>query len=174
MPDPSVNWNYDGEMLSGNVVTIDSAGLDDAGVYTCESRNLAGSDYKSTVIRVFNRTILEQTEDTFQQKQIGEQLTLTCKYSIDSNLESSFSVLWTLNGKEIIDEDMIVTSETEAVLTVTDLKEDQFGNYSCVVNTDLQEESLFWNIEKVSPATILNEMTDRLVLEGTVLKLDCD
>ena len=36
-------------------MTIDSARLDDAGVYSCVATNFAGSDYKSTVIRVFNR-----------------------------------------------------------------------------------------------------------------------
>ena len=189
-PDPTMIWLYNGTFLSSEaVVQYPTPEIANSGVYTCYADNLAGSEYSSVVVNVFNSTVIQiedipdedlgagqiKVEPDHVQVQPGHSLTLHASYSVDLRLLSTTSVEWFHNNQKLESDGVIIESLYGlSKLQIPNVQEDNYGNYSCVVKTDLEEMSVEWIVEKVSMPKIVSDLSDRLVLQGTLLKMECD
>ena len=187
-PDPSVTWQLNETRLDGlKVVEHEYSTLGHSGHYTCYADNLAGTEYKSVFVKVYNATVIQIKDDDINQPghlkihpghlqvEPGHDLSMQCSYDVDTRLIDLTTVNWFHNGQRIESDNNVIESVYGlSKLQVTNMQDENYGNYSCTVNTDLQESSVTWTVDKVSMPKIVSDLPDKLVLQGTLLRLQCD
>ncbi|XP_062854783.1 hemicentin-1 [Trichomycterus rosablanca] len=160
VPPPTVRWLKDGRPLQenratlhrdGQILTISSAQVDDAGVYTCVASNAAGEDGRSHLIHVqLPPTLLGSSDVRTLSVPIKGHVTLECQADSDPPPEFQWykdDVKLQLGGR-------IQSIARGQFLEIGDVRMGDGGRYSCVVSNMAGSTNLQFNIQIIAPPVI--------------------
>ncbi|XP_052435680.1 neuronal cell adhesion molecule isoform X4 [Carassius gibelio] len=166
-PLPKITWFKNGQsVLDGdlyiihknNTLEINVARPVHSGKYTCIASNSLGNKENHVYLEVKEPTrILRQPEyKVVQRNSVAE---FECKVKHDPTLIPS--MIWLKDNMELPDDSRFEVGSDS--LTIRDVREDDEGNYTCIRNTTLDQDSasaMLTVVEQPDPPTDL-ELTDQ-------------
>uniref|UniRef100_A0A9J2P3B1 Uncharacterized protein n=1 Tax=Ascaris lumbricoides TaxID=6252 RepID=A0A9J2P3B1_ASCLU len=157
-PTPKVSWSKQNEKMPTSAISKDGqlrlkhVTLADSGIYECTASNNVGADAHDTIeVRVQSRQLgthepsapWVDSEYTYLPIRLDHDVNISCKY----NAEPAPQVDWLYNAFTInfSDEKFKGTVQygarrenySESILAIKNIKEDNFGDYSCRVSNNL-------------------------------------
>uniref|UniRef100_A0A671MTN4 Neuronal cell adhesion molecule-like n=1 Tax=Sinocyclocheilus anshuiensis TaxID=1608454 RepID=A0A671MTN4_9TELE len=166
-PLPKITWFKDGQSVvdgdlyiihKNNTLEINVAQPVNSGKYTCIASNSLGNKE--------NHIYLEVKEPTRILRQLGYKViqrnsmaVFECKVKHDPTLFPS--MIWLKDNMELPDDSRFEVGSDS--LTIHDVREDDEGNYTCIRNTTLDQDSasaMLTVVEQPDPPTDL-ELTDQ-------------
>ncbi|XP_043207626.1 muscle M-line assembly protein unc-89-like isoform X2 [Amphibalanus amphitrite] len=182
---PKITWFKDGVELDADssavtsfddshvTLTIESAGEQDEGKYTCQLKNAAGTS-KSTAELLVRKIIEPPTFDQRLEAQVvlpGQKAVLEVKVS---GLPPP-KVTWTRDGRPISDgENGVVISQNENhhTLTIENVTHDHAGKYGCSAKNDGGESTSIADflVTDVMPDVIERRVISHDVTDGEVVE----
>ncbi|XP_062373436.1 neuronal cell adhesion molecule a [Sardina pilchardus] len=168
-PIPTINWFKDGQtsILNGDPYVLHTNGSLEihvaqplhSGKYTCVATNYLGSKENHVYLEVKEPTrILKQPE--YKAVQRDRKAVFECKVKHDPTLIPT--MIWLKDGGDLPDDDRFVIGAD--TLTIHDVTETDEGQYTCIMNTTLDQDSASATltvVDRPSPPIDL-ELTDQL------------
>ncbi|XP_059361118.1 neuronal cell adhesion molecule-like isoform X7 [Carassius carassius] len=166
-PLPKITWFKNGQSVvdgdlyiihKNNTIEINVARPLHSGKYTCIASNSLGNKENHVYLEVKEPTrILRQPEyKVVQRNSVAE---FECKVKHDPTLIPS--MIWLKDNMELPDDSRFEVGSDS--LTIRDVREDDEGNYTCIRNTTLDQDSasaMLTVVEQPDPPTDL-ELTDQ-------------
>ncbi|MCP9265976.1 MAM domain-containing glycosylphosphatidylinositol anchor protein 1 [Dirofilaria immitis] len=149
-PPPKVTWTRkDGQKMPATTTSKDGqlritqVTMNDSGIYECTASNNIGVDAHDTIeVRVQAAPWVDSAY-TYIPVKLDQNINLTCKY----NAEPSPQVDWFYNGftinfsddrfKGLMQYAARQDNYSESILAIENIKEDNFGDYTCRVANNL-------------------------------------
>ncbi|ULT80160.1 hypothetical protein L3Y34_010619 [Caenorhabditis briggsae] len=142
-PDPAISWFKDGDVihadniqniipngeLSGNVLKISRVMEEDAGRYTCEADNVAGSDEQDVIVSV--QTIPKIEKDGIPseyESQKDERVVISCPVYAKPQAK----IIWLKAGKPLESDKFVKTSANGQKLYLFKLRDTDSSKYTCI------------------------------------------
>ncbi|PFX12729.1 Hemicentin-1 [Stylophora pistillata] len=145
---------------------------EESGEYSCEARNKLGSvAHSSVILDVKGKASAQVFPATHHSLRAGEVLTLTCKVN-----RETVNITWKKDGESLKERAVIDTrlNERKSKLVITEVVEEDSGEYSCEASNKLgtvAQSSVILGV-KVSPQ-IIAPLTDQSVTEGYPVNFSC-
>ncbi|CAK8691082.1 unnamed protein product [Clavelina lepadiformis] len=180
IPNPAIVWRYNGAVLSSRPglrvmndnqqIEIPNVEVDDAGQYSCTATNDAGTATRThtVIVRVppsidgenlFNVTVT-----------VGGTVTLTC----DAYGDPPPTIVWLKDGSPMFTGGpRLRLSEDNRQLTVSDAREADRGEYTCVASNDVGEETQTHSLDVLVPPMIGDDHQEVIVVRGEAIALQC-
>uniref|UniRef100_A0A3Q1GY14 Neuronal growth regulator 1 n=1 Tax=Acanthochromis polyacanthus TaxID=80966 RepID=A0A3Q1GY14_9TELE len=123
-PEPSISWRHITPLGDGEYLNITGITRDQAGDYECSALNdIASPDTKTVKVTVNFAPSIHETKS--HGVGLGRTALLRC--------EAAAAEKWIIKGQGI----EIKNLNTRSVLTMTNMTEDRYGNYTCVASNKL-------------------------------------
>uniref|UniRef100_A0A914V1R3 Ig-like domain-containing protein n=1 Tax=Plectus sambesii TaxID=2011161 RepID=A0A914V1R3_9BILA len=136
-PPPQLSWKREGETIVSNEhyqlvgdglrLTILDARKDDAGRYTCQAKNEAGSAAADFAVDVYVRPMFRDLKPEVRVIE-GERARLECK--VDAHPPAT--IRWLRGGRPIEDMSNVILSPRGESLMILKARRTDAGSYSCV------------------------------------------
>ncbi|PVD25027.1 hypothetical protein C0Q70_15524 [Pomacea canaliculata] len=147
-PDPIITWYKDNQQISSGRYKIMPSGelyitqvvLSDAGLYTCEAKNIFNVTSSSGKLLVRRKTLIEQKPLDLEVN-AGTDATFTCSATTDPEEVDKLQIKWLKDNKEIsADADRMTTNKQNNSLTISGTIVRDSGSYTCVATNGLDQE----------------------------------
>ncbi|XP_043976684.1 neurofascin isoform X2 [Gambusia affinis] len=144
-PVPELRWSKYGQgNLEGNRFRIHRNGtleikriqIEDQGTYLCVISNIAGRDENQVRVEV-KEPIIIVTKPQSMKVLRGSDVRLEC--GVKADITTSITTTWMKNKKEAALSWRV--SMDESNLVITNVNRDDEGNYTCVIQNDLEQKS---------------------------------
>ncbi|XP_053381213.1 hemicentin-1-like [Mercenaria mercenaria] len=178
VPDPTYSWSKDGEgvitstpqrqIYLNNSLVIHSVTKQDEGVYRC----LAGNDLGVTQA-VATVTVTVPPRFTTAPRNITVQLGSSVQLQCIADGDPVPTQRWTKDDRQLVlDNNMEVTLD-QSMLTITQIKETQFGKYTCTASNIAGTESVsaWLDIYDIPVFSVIP--SDTVVKQSAILTLLC-
>lgn len=146
-PKPKIKWKRENvELSGGRYKVLDNGDLqidyvmpNDQGVYQCKAANKFDEVTVEGELHVKARTNILQRPESIEIS-VPKIAVLRCNAESDPTLTQE--VIWLYNGKRIdLDSDPRMIQSRDNSLTITNTKELDSGNYTCLAKTPLDQDS---------------------------------
>lgn len=146
-PKPKIKWRRDNTELSGGrYKVLDNGDLqieyvmpNDQGVYQCNAANKFNEITVKGELHVKARTAILQKPESIERS-AGKMAVLRCNAESDPSLVQE--VIWLYNGKRIdLESNPRIVQSRDNSLSITNTKELDSGNYTCLAKTPLDQDS---------------------------------
>ncbi|XP_054719282.1 hemicentin-1-like [Uloborus diversus] len=187
LPLPQVTWKKkidNGQEISASVeqqtqlpgsskLLLLNTKPEDSSYYSCEASNNVGDIISRTIyINVLDATSLRIPPFSFPAESIiGRRVSATCTPSFGEKIEFK----WLKNGKEILkglNVDIRSFSDL-STLVIDPLREEDTGNYTCIVNTRGMSGSYTTTLEVLVPPSWTHTPNDVDALSGDTITMNC-
>ncbi|PVD25037.1 hypothetical protein C0Q70_15534 [Pomacea canaliculata] len=147
-PDPIVTWYRDNQQISGGRYKIMPTGdlyikkvvLSDAGLYTCEAKNVYNTTSSSGKLLVRRKTVIEQRPLDLEVN-AGSDAKLSCSGTTDPAEVDKLQIKWLKDNKELSSTShRITTNKQDNSLTISGTIVRDSGSYTCVVTNGLDRD----------------------------------
>ncbi|XP_025108153.1 neuroglian-like isoform X2 [Pomacea canaliculata] len=147
-PDPIITWYKDNQQISGGRYKIMPSGelyikqvvLSDAGLYTCEARNIFNVTSSSGKLLVRRKTLIEQKPLDLEVN-AGTDAKFTCSGTTDPEEVDKLQIKWLKDNKEISAVvQRMTTNKQDNSLTISGTIVRDSGSYTCVATNGLDQE----------------------------------
>nr|XP_022322237.1 hemicentin-1-like isoform X1 [Crassostrea virginica] len=174
IPVPTVTWTLNGKPVPAfpsingrSFLHIHHALRQDAGMYTCIAENPAGIATASTPIlmKVPPQVSVPESDATVS---VADQVMLTCSVGGDPNPD----IRWTKNGRPVELSERIVQL-LNGSLVIYDSTSSDAGEYKCVASNDAGTSEGVAMLTVQEPPSFRIEPTNRRVVQGSTVVMDC-
>ncbi|XP_064457274.1 hemicentin-1-like isoform X2 [Ornithodoros turicata] len=179
-PPPMVRWVHNGAPVnasSSRVILVNDKELqipfaqpEDTGEYKCVAENEAGSDTRTTLVKVHvpPKILRDENEESEVTSQRGAQATLHC--SAEGNPPAHIS--WSREGDQVVSSRAEVQPSGDLVLM--SLQAEDTGTYTCTAKNSAGTDEKLVSLVVLVPPSIIRLPRDTEVGVGDRLELECE
>eukprot|EP00118_Oscarella_pearsei_P016938 m.165733 g.165733 ORF g.165733 m.165733 type:complete len:5158 (+) comp38902_c0_seq1:154-15627(+) len=178
-PNPSVSWlmgsgrpveEMGHDVLENGTLRIGNTSLMAEGVFTCTATNKAGVASMNTTLDVWYPSRILSVPDR-QSVLVGGNVTLECIAEGDPQP----SLQWKYKGETIGEGGVAMSTpgQFHLVVTISEVKVSDAGDYSCIAKNDVSEDVRSTSIFVIAPPVFLPDSSVVTVIEKTTALLPC-
>ncbi|GMT31155.1 hypothetical protein PFISCL1PPCAC_22452 [Pristionchus fissidentatus] len=180
-PPPTIIWKLNNEPVGESAdigfspgnhsIYVKDARESDAGRYTCEASNEAGTVHKDFVVRLTGPPVIDQGMELLDMS-VGDTMTLTCLVTAGTG---NLSVAWEVNGKPVSNGNVSSTVEVaDRRIKISDARLSDSGRYVCIAQNEAGEARKTFDLSVLEPPRFLDLSNVKpSIIVGRPLVLDC-